>query len=707
MGLTYKHLERVNENNLWVNHSFDVSLKLEELYSDIKNIETERRNFLITGNLENLENIPALKIAIDRDMAELKESIDHNPKQLKNLQELNTLVAEKIKLVDSTYNRKSSNTGDLRTDLLQGNDVRKNISLKIREMLLEEKMILQDRRSQLFFDQRNTPVYLYIISLFSLGLLGFAFYRINKDVKIQKQVNRSLQVSLDTSKLAEKVGDFGIWILDLERDKYTFSDNEYRILGYEPGGFESNRDGFMKHIHPEDYNFVSQKAREMIKGADMSPFTYRVITKEGKLKHFQTAGQIVEMNTGEKIVLGITKDVTSDVENKLQLESINWVLSERNKNLSIANETFGESEKIGAFGTWQWFPKDGYFSFSKNLIRLYGFDPENFEHELKNFLPAIHPEDKHIVNERTKKMYEGQEVKAFVHRIYRADDHKLRYHSVSSKKIKDPAVGEYMLFITRDITEEYLDKQNIEEKNILLEANNKELQAFNYVASHDLQEPLRKIETFISRLYDKDNDHLSDSGKQYLERIQFSAGRMRKLIDDLLQFSRSTRADQKFEYTELDELMQNAIEELQTTIEEKNATINLEPLPMLKVIPFQIQQLFVNILGNSLKYSKDGVPPVIDLKVTELESDKEPLILKKSKKIYFKLEFTDNGIGFEQQYADKIFTLFNRLHDKDEFAGTGIGLAICKKIVENHNGYIYAEGTPGVGAKFTIFLPQY
>lgn len=707
MGLTYKHLERVNENNLWVNHSFDVSLKLEELYSDIKNIETERRNFLITGNLENLENIPALKIAIGRDMAELKESIDHNPKQLKNLQELNTLVAEKIKLVDSTYNRKSSNTGDLRTDLLQGNDVRKNISLKIREMLLEEKMILQDRRSQLFFDQRNTPVYLYIISLFSLGLLGFAFYRINKDVKIQKQVNRSLQVSLDTSKLAEKVGDFGIWILDLERDKYTFSDNEYRILGYEPGGFESNREGFMKHIHPEDYNFVSQKAKEMIKGTDMSPFTYRVITKEGKLKHFQTAGQIVEMNTGEKIVLGITKDVTSDVENKLQLESINWVLSERNKNLSIANETFGESEKIGAFGTWQWFPKDGYFSFSKNLIRLYGFDPENFEHELKNFLPAIHPEDKHIVNERTKKMYEGQEVKAFVHRIYRADDHKLRYHSVSSKKIKDPAVGEYMLFITRDITEEYLDKQNIEEKNILLEANNKELQAFNYVASHDLQEPLRKIETFISRLYDKDNDHLSDSGKQYLERIQFSAGRMRKLIDDLLQFSRSTRADQKFEYTELDELMQNAIEELQTIIEEKNATINLEPLPMLKVIPFQIQQLFVNILGNSLKYSKEGVPPVIDLKVTELESDKEPLILKKSKKIYFKLEFTDNGIGFEQQYADKIFTLFNRLHDKDEFAGTGIGLAICKKIVENHNGYIYAEGTPGVGAKFTIFLPQY
>ncbi|SNV50431.1 Phytochrome-like protein cph1 [Chryseobacterium taklimakanense] len=707
MGLTYKHLERVNENNQWVNHSFEVSLKLEELYSNVKNIENERIHFLATGNPQNLDNVPALKIAVQKELADLGRSFSHSPKQLKNLQDLNRLVSEKIKLADSAAILQDSNSSELKIHLLKDSALTRDISLKIREMLLEEKLILQERRSQLFFDQRSTPVYLYIISLFSLGLLGFAFYRINKDVKIQKQVNRSLQVSLDTSKLAEKVGDFGIWILDLESNQYTFSDNEYRILGYEPGGFEAKYEGFMKHIHPEDYDYVNKRAKEMISGKNMLPFTYRVITKDGKLKHFQSAGQIVEMNTGEKVVLGITKNVTSDIENKLQLESINWVLSERNKNLSIANETFGESEKIGAFGTWQWFPQDDYFVFSKNLICLYGFNPENFEHELKNFLPAIHPEDKHIVNERIKKMYEGQEVKAFVHRIYRADDHKLRYHSVTSKKISDPAVGEYMLFITRDITEEYLDKQNIEEKNILLEANNKELQAFNYVASHDLQEPLRKIETFISRLYDKDNDRLSDSGKQYLERIQFSAGRMRKLIDDLLQFSRSTRADQKFEYTELDELMQNATDELQATIEEKNATVNLEPLPMLKVIPFQIQQLFVNILGNSLKYSKKGVPPVIDLHVTEVESDNEPLILKKSKKIYFKLQFTDNGIGFEQQYADRIFTLFNRLHDKDEFEGTGIGLAICKKIVENHNGYIYAEGTPGVGAKFTIFLPQY
>jgi len=195
-------------------------------------------------------------------------------------------------------------------------------------------------------------------------------------------------------------------------------------------------------------------------------------------------------------------------------------------------------------------------------------------------------------------------------------------------------------------------------------------------------------------------------GKNYFERIQTSVTRMRKLIDDLLLFSRTTKTDKIFEESDLNLLFKNALLELSEDIVEKRAHIESAQLPVLKVIPFQIQQLFQNLLGNSLKYSKPIVDQIIKIECERINAKDYSILKVASDNLYYKITVTDNGLGFEQQYAEQIFTIFKRLHTSAEYPGTGIGLSICKKIVENHSGFIFAEGKPEIGAVFTVFLPS-
>ncbi len=249
------------------------------------------------------------------------------------------------------------------------------------------------------------------------------------------------------------------------------------------------------------------------------------------------------------------------------------------------------------------------------------------------------------------------------------------------------------------------DFEQLRTMNRELETTNTELSSFNHITSHDLQEPLRKIETFISRLEDKEKQNLSDTGKQYLDKISSSASSMRRLIQDLLLFSQTNSTERGFEKASLQLIVEDVIKDLEDELETKKGRVVISTaLPDAECIPFQIHQLFANLIGNSIKYSKADTPPVIEVSYSLFEpvdSDKKKFIESR----YHKITLKDNGIGFEQQYASKIFDLFERLHQKNEYSGSGIGLAICKKIVDNHSGIITAEGVPAKGASFHIYLP--
>ncbi|MEX0661552.1 MAG: ATP-binding protein [Balneolaceae bacterium] len=242
-------------------------------------------------------------------------------------------------------------------------------------------------------------------------------------------------------------------------------------------------------------------------------------------------------------------------------------------------------------------------------------------------------------------------------------------------------------------------------KNENLIKMNTELEAFAYVSSHDLQEPLRKIRTLASRLVDIENDNLSEKGHFYFNLMQDSAGRMQTLISDLLSFSKLNNVEKKFDNTDLNTLIEEVQSNLSCLIKEKNATIEVSEFCDVDVIVFQFKQLISNLITNAIKFSKPEVPPRIvidcenkkgkDLKLDSLIPDIE----------YCHITFSDNGIGFEEQYNEKIFEVFQRLHQKEDYPGTGIGLATVRKIVNNHSGKITASGQLGKGSTFDIYLP--
>lgn len=378
-------------------------------------------------------------------------------------------------------------------------------------------------------------------------------------------------------------------------------------------------------------------------------------------------------------------------------------MTRTNNQLTIRNRYFEYSEQMADVSHWYWDIRENKLTYSPNFYKLLGCRSYEFEPTFENFLEFVHPADRHIIVERNRNILAGMSSSVISYRILRKDG-EIRHFKSFDRTISDHGRG-ISIGVNTDITEQYKKEKSMKDKLNDLERSNRQLSAFSHIASHDLQEPLRKVQIFISRI--RENDiNLPENIREYLSGVRKETIRMQKFITDLLLYSRASKADKTFERADLNEILENSKRELIHRIEEKNAIVNsVTDLPVLHVIPFQIQQMFSNLISNSIKYSKPERKPMIDI-TSEIVSGKDvPEYNGDGDNRFYKITFSDNGIGFDQQYAEKIFTLFYRLHSNKDYSGTGIGLAICRIIAENHKGFIFATGMPDVGSTFNIYLP--
>jgi two-component system, LuxR family, sensor kinase FixL len=272
----------------------------------------------------------------------------------------------------------------------------------------------------------------------------------------------------------------------------------------------------------------------------------------------------------------------------------------------------------------------------------------------------------------------------------------LEIHSTAIRNAAGQIIGVRSFLL--DVTERKRAQQALQSQADDLARSNAELGQFAYVASHDLQEPLRKILAFGDRLKNKHAEVLNTEGRDYLERMQNAAGRMQALINDLLSLSRVTNHHQPFVAVDLADVARMVVSDLEARLLQVSGKVELGALPIIVADRGQIAQLFQNLIGNGLKFNKPGQPPVVKVYGELLNGPQGGVDA-------CQIVVEDNGIGFDEKYLDRIFRVFQRLHGRTEYEGTGIGLAICRKIVERHGGSITASSTPGMGAKFIVTLP--
>lgn len=522
------------------------------------------------------------------------------------------------------------------------------------------------------------------------------------NVQLESKVEertRELSKSEERFRLVSQATNDAIWDWDFVNNSVWWNESFFNMFGYHRNNYD--RAFWLSKVHPDEREAVQKSIYDVI-NSQSSQWTaeYRFQKANGEYAYVLDRAYVLhdEFNTPFRMlgsIVDITRlkeaerEVASNIaQRKFLAESVPLVIwmAGIDRQVDFVNRQFEEYTGIHAAdairGKWR---------------------------------ESIHAEDMRGLNDAWAKAAHSMADFQLEVRMLKADG--AHHWNLLRARMRRDEQGDLMdwLITFVDIHEQKVVNEVLEMKvaqrtmelqqmNEELEASNNDLQQFASVASHDLQEPLRKIQMFSKLIKDKYADVLDAAGADYLSRVLHASGRMRTLITDVLNFSRLSANNYSFEETDLNIIVDAILDDLEITILEKKAVVVKDKLPVLEVIPGQIRQVFQNLISNSLKFMREGVQPQITIRACAV-NERSLTAMPDVNGGYYRLTITDNGIGFDGKFKSAIFTLFQRLHSKDKFEGSGIGLAITKKIIDKHHGLITADSKEGEGATFTLILP--
>ncbi len=497
--------------------------------------------------------------------------------------------------------------------------------------------------------------------------------------------------------MANSIPQLG-WMADSEGWIYWYNDRWYEYTGTTLD--EMKGWGWQRVHHPDHVNQVLAIAQEIWNTHEPWELTFPLRRHDGEYRWFLTRAYPVKDHSGAVIQwIGTNTDIHDQLESEKVLKSSEEQLKQLSDfmpQMVWATDPDGNHD----FYNKRWYEFTGLsYSETKDTGWAFVLHPDDYDNAWKTWNHSL----------RTGELYEIE------YRMRRADG-EYRWLLVRAMPLRNEVDEIIRWFgtctdvhdqkLANDILELKVAERtrDLQEANSYLHSINEELRQFNYIASHDLQEPLRKIMIFAERIKAHDSERLSESSRGFLERMSVSAERMSILLKDLLAFS-STQKEDLFIQVNLNDTIKDIESDLELLITQKSAVIQKEELPTLKAIPLQMHQLFYNLINNALKFTLPHRSPVVRIRGTLLSPQMIHEWSLSPDTRYYYLTVADNGIGFEPEFTDRIFVLFKRLHNQKTFQGTGVGLALCKKVVENHHGRIWAKAEPGQGATFHVVLP--